>query len=122
VVTTLGFHRRSRDEVVARYAPAPAGVLPPGVELVPIRWADESMVWIEQHGALVPGDRLIGDGAGGLRLCPQEWLEYLPRDLTLYELRIALAPLLELPVEMVLVSHGEPLLRGGADAIRSAIS
>jgi hypothetical protein len=33
------------------------------------------------------------------------------------ELREALRPLLDLPVEMVLVSHGEPVLRGGRDAI-----
>ena len=37
-------------------------------------------------------------------------------------LRAALAPLLELPVEMVLVSHGDPVLRDGAAAIERALA
>ena len=36
-------------------------------------------------------------------------------------LRAALAPLLELDAELVLVSHGEPVLRGGAAALRAAL-
>jgi len=122
VLTTIEFHSRSREAVVERYGPTPGGITPPGVELVPIRWADERMVWIEEHGALVPGDRLLGDGNGGLRLCPQSWLRYLDAGMTLYELRIALAPLVELPVEMVLVSHGEPVLSDGREAIRRVLT
>ena len=37
------------------------------------------------------------------------------------QLREALRPLLDLPVEMVLVSHGEPVLRGGRNAIARAL-
>ena len=37
------------------------------------------------------------------------------------ELRAALAPLRELPVELVLVSHGAPVLRDGARAIERAL-
>ena len=33
------------------------------------------MYWLPGPGALVPGDRLIGDGEGGVRVCPQSWLE-----------------------------------------------
>ena len=33
-----------------------------------------------------------------------------------------LAPLLELPCERVLVTHGEPVLSGGAAALRAAVS
>jgi hypothetical protein len=38
------------------------------------------------------------------------------------ELRALLMPLLKLPIETVLVSHGEPVLRGGAEALRSCLS
>jgi hypothetical protein len=37
-------------------------------------------------------------------------------------LRAALRPLLELPVESVLVSHGEPVLENGRDAIARALA
>jgi hypothetical protein len=37
------------------------------------------------------------------------------------ELRAALRPLLDLPVELVLVSHGTPVLSGGRDAIARAL-
>jgi hypothetical protein len=37
------------------------------------------------------------------------------------QLRTALQPLLELPVEMVLVSHGEPVLSGGREALVQAL-
>jgi hypothetical protein len=123
VLTTLRWHRRSRDEVARRYG---ATLLdrrqaPPGLRRIPIERAAESMVWIEEHAALVPGDRLLGDGRGGLRMCPESWLRYLPDAPTLADLRAALRPLLELPVERVLVSHGEPVLHDGREAIRAAL-
>jgi hypothetical protein len=38
------------------------------------------------------------------------------------DLRAALLPLLELPVEMVLVSHGEPVLSDGHTALERALA
>jgi hypothetical protein len=125
VVTTLGFHRRSRAAFVERYGATTSrakAALPSRVRTVPIRRSGEVMVWLEEHRALVPGDRLLGDGAGGLRLCPPSWLRYLSSGMTIDELRAALAPVRKLPVEMVLVSHGEPVLEDGARAIERALS
>jgi hypothetical protein len=124
VLTTMRFHTRSRDAAAERYgaelvshrAPPPAGV-----RRIPIEGGDETMVWLEQPRAVVPGDRLLGDDAGGLRICPESWLRYLPEPPSLDELRAALRPLLELPVEMVLASHWDPVLRDGREAIRRAI-
>ena len=124
VLTTLAFHRRSRAAFVERYGATTSrarAALPAGVRIVPIRRAGEVMVWLEKHRALVPGDRLLGDDAGGVRLCPPSWLRYLESGITSDELCAALAPLRELPVEMVLVSHGEPVLRDGARAIERAL-
>ena len=123
VLTTIGWHRRSRDEVVARYGATTSrarGTLPVGVETVPLRGFGETMVWLPGPRALVPGDRLLGNG--GLRLCPESWLRYLSRRPTLADLREALRPLLELPVELVLVSHGEPVLARGHDALVTALT
>jgi hypothetical protein len=92
------------------------------VETVTIRRAGETMVWLPGPRALVPGDRLLGDDDGGLRLCPPGWLRYLDPGLSYDELREALRPLLDLPVEMVLVSHGAPVLHDGRAAIERALS
>ncbi len=32
------------------------------------------MYWLPEPRALVPGDLLIGDGEGGVRMCPESWL------------------------------------------------
>jgi hypothetical protein len=124
ILTTLQFHRRSRDELAARYSASTSRAkkaLPEGVETIQIRGAGETMVWVPEHGALIPGDRLLGGDSGGLRLCPQSWLRYLPSKMTQAQLRKALRPLLELPVEMVLVSHGEPVVSGGREALVQAL-
>jgi hypothetical protein len=121
-ITTIKFHRRSRDEVAARYGASTSrakDALPEGVRPIPIRGAGETMFWIEEHGALVPGDRIIGDAEGGLRMSPESWLGYL--GLGLDELRERLSPLLDLPIELVLVSHGEPVTEGGGEALRRAL-
>ena len=125
VLTTIGFHRRSRDEVVRRFDATTSRAkasLPEGVETVTVRRAGETMVWLPGPRALVPGDRLLGDDRSGLRMCPPGWLRYLQPGLSSDELREALRPLLDLPVEMVLVSHGEPVLQGGRAALQRALS
>jgi hypothetical protein len=124
ILTTLQFHRRNREELAARYDASTSRakkVLPEGVETVQIRGAGETMVWLPEHGALVPGDRLLGGDSGGLRLCPESWLRYLPSKMTQTQLRKALRPFLDLPVEMVLVSHGEPVLSSGWEALVRAL-
>jgi hypothetical protein len=124
ILTTLQWHRRSRVELADRYRASTSRAkktLPDGVETLPIRGAGETMVWLPEHGALIPGDRLLGDDGGGLRVCPQSWLRYLPSKMTEAQLRKALRPLLELPIEMVLVSHGEPVLSEGREALVRAL-
>ncbi len=125
VLTTVPWHRRSRQAFVDRYGASTSRAkrsLPAGVETITIQGAGETMVWLPAVQALVPGDRLLGDGRGGLRLCPASWLGYLRNGVGLPELRDALRPLLDLPVELVLVTHGEPVLAGGKDALAAALS
>jgi hypothetical protein len=122
VLTTVRWHRRSRDAVVERYGASTSRArrtLPDGVETIPVPGAGETMVWLPEPRALVPGDRILGDGAGGLRLCPESWLRYL--DLTVDGLREGLRSLLDLPVELVVTTHGEPMLEGGRAALERAL-
>ena len=121
VLTTIPFHGRSRGAVTERYA-ATSSATAPGVEPIPIPRAGETMAWIPEHAALVPGDRILGGPDGGLRLCPESWLGYLPSGITGEELRAALRPLLQLPIELVLVSHGEPVLAHGREELERALS
>ena len=125
VVTTIGWHRRSRDAVVQRYGASTSRArksLPTGVVPIPLRGAGETMVWLPKVATLVPGDRLLGDGEGGLRVCPDSWLRYLSGSLDGGQLRVLLQPLLDLPVQRVLVSHGEPVLENGRAALAAALA
>jgi glyoxylase-like metal-dependent hydrolase (beta-lactamase superfamily II) len=103
--------------------------LPGGVQAFATARAAEVVYWIPRHGALVPGDVLLGEGAKGggtrsagkhgLRLCPESWL---PEGKGHAELAESLRPLLDLPVERVLVSHGEPVLESARDALAAALA
>jgi hypothetical protein len=124
ILTTIRFHRRSRDMLAERYGASTSRArnrLPAGVESFPIRGAGETMYWLAEHRALVPGDRIIGADGGGLRTCPGSWLGYLPSGLSVAQLRDRLRPLLALPIEAVLVSHGDPVLRAGRAALARAL-
>ena len=118
LLTTVDSHRRSTKAVLERYGATTdplAGVVPFAAP------AREQEYWLPEFGALVVGDRVIGDGHGGLRLCPESWLRGGARSLSVAELADGLRPLLELPIELVLVSHGEPVLTGGRDALGRAL-
>ena len=119
ILQTVRFHSRSIEALERRYVDRLAPEPGPGVDPMPIGGAGETMVWLDGARALVPGDRLLGDGRGGVRMCPDSWMRYL--DLDQAGLAEALRPLLDLPVEAVVVSHGDPVLRGGHGAIEAAI-
>ena len=124
-LTTISFHRRSRDRLVERYGAEVSRArdrLPEGMRTIVLPGAGEVAFWLEPFGALVVGDRLLGDPAGGLRLCPQSWLGYLPGDVDHDRLREILAPLLGLKARSVLVSHGQPVLEHGDVALREALA
>ena len=124
VLRTVHWHQRSIDDVLARYPGArawdgDAGTLPAGVAAYAAARKHEIVFWIEEHRALVPGDVLLGTADGGVRPCPDSWL---PNGTTGEELRESLRPLLELPVDMVLLSHGRPVLANGRDALAAALA
>jgi len=96
----------------------PGDALPAGVEALETARAGEVVFWLPAHRAVAAGDTLLGDGAGGIRMCPESWL---PEGKGHRELAAALRPLLDLPVARVLVSHGEPVLSGGRAALSRAL-
>jgi hypothetical protein len=124
VLTTIKWHRRSRDDFAARYGASTSRAkpnLPEGVESFRLRRAGETVFWLAEPRALVPGDRILGADGGSVRLCPESWLRYLGTGITIPELKARLRPLRELPIEHVLVSHGEPVIGNGAHALAKAL-
>jgi len=97
--------------------------LPGGIQAFQTPRAAEVVYWLPKQRALAVGDVLLGAGAkprptdAPLRLCPERWLGKGTHE----DLRASLRPLLELPVERVLVSHGRPLLSDGREALAAAL-
>ena len=121
VLVTCSWHRRSADELRERYdgrilGPGDAP-LPAGVAAVDAPTASEVVYWLADAAAVVPGDVLLG-ADGEVRLCPSSWLGKG----RLSDLAAELLPLLELPVERVLTSHGPPVTSGGAAALARALA
>jgi glyoxylase-like metal-dependent hydrolase (beta-lactamase superfamily II) len=84
--------------------------LPIGVEAFPGMEPNDLVLWIEGRRALVAGDTLIDRGQGFE--FPADWANKgVPPDQILETLR----PLLELPVELVLPTHGAPTDRAGLE-------
>jgi hypothetical protein len=122
VLTTIRWHRRDRQELAERYKSTTSrawNAVPPGIKPRPLRGAGETMFWLPGVAALVAGDRLIGSQRGRLQLCPESWLDDVRVDRP--GLAEQLRPLVELPIERVLVSHGEPVLHDGRAALVRAI-
>jgi hypothetical protein len=120
-LTTIQYHRRSRDVLVARYRASKSRArknVPRDVVPFRVRGAGEVMFWLPEVRALVPGDRLVAD-EGGLTLCHESWIRH--RGLSHRDLATLLRPLLELPIEMILVSHGEPVLRRGRSELQRVL-
>jgi glyoxylase-like metal-dependent hydrolase (beta-lactamase superfamily II) len=83
-----------------------------GVEAFPGQKPNDMVLWIESHRAVVAGDTLV-DFGDGLELNAR-WLRQarVTRDQVVEGLR----PLLELPVEHVLATHGGPTHRAALAA------
>ena len=120
VLETIRFHRRSRDAFVERYSASTEAPSP--VNAVPFALGDETMYWLVEHRALVPGDLLLVGEDGELSLCPEHWLDELSAKPTAAAAREALAVLLELDVDLVLTSHGGPVREGGHQALVRALA
>jgi glyoxylase-like metal-dependent hydrolase (beta-lactamase superfamily II) len=131
VLLTIHWHARSAAEVAARFSGAKiwansrdraavarrapvtdvyrtGETLPAGLVTLEARPRSEVLFWEPRSRALIVGDALLGDGekGDGLHTCPASWL---PGSNSLDDLRASLRPALELPVELVLPSHGAPV-------------
>jgi glyoxylase-like metal-dependent hydrolase (beta-lactamase superfamily II) len=129
VLLTVHWHERSVAAVLDRYKatlwrPEEKGELPAGVHAEVVKGSDwvEALFFVEPHRALIAGDLLIGKAGGGIEL-PVGWFPKGEQDWAEQELKPELRKrLAELPVELVVVSHGEPVLEDGAAALERALA
>jgi glyoxylase-like metal-dependent hydrolase (beta-lactamase superfamily II) len=142
VLLTIFWHARSAREILARYDGASVWAHEPAAELVSERTpvtetfrvgarlpggieahdagrAFEVVFWLPSHRAVTVGDVLLGAGPGAVRLCPASWLG---GGKTQADLRAALRPLLELPVELVLPTHGDTIEHDAIGALERALA
>jgi glyoxylase-like metal-dependent hydrolase (beta-lactamase superfamily II) len=136
IVLTCTWHRRDAERLAERlgaplYVPPsdegdPSPVrgqvfaagerLPVGVEAFSGMEPNDLVLWIESRRTLVVGDALIDRGRG-LEF-PADWAskgEIAERGVPPERILAALRPLLELPVELVLPTHGAPTDRAALE-------
>jgi glyoxylase-like metal-dependent hydrolase (beta-lactamase superfamily II) len=77
------------------------GGLPAGIEAFPGREPNDVVLWVPSRRAVVAGDTLVDFGDG--LMIHEPWLS-TPREQVVEQLR----PLLDLPVEHILATHGGP--------------
>jgi glyoxylase-like metal-dependent hydrolase (beta-lactamase superfamily II) len=136
VILTVHWHERATNACVERFgahvhAPAgsiervdarassyePGDELPGGIVAYGTGHPREAVLWLPAHHALATGDVLLG-GDTGPRLRPDDWT---PEGSTPGELREALRPLLDLPLELLLLTHGDPVGGDARGALEAAL-
>ncbi len=126
IVLTCPWHRRDAEALASRYG-APLYVPPPdegdpspvdgavfregdrlpvGVEAFPGMEPNDLVLWVESHRALVAGDTLQDRGNGMQFLGDLANNVPAERAVAAEQILEGMQPLLELPVEIVLLTHG----------------
>jgi hypothetical protein len=144
ILVTIPYHARSSEALAARYGatihghPATAKrlrdasafrVAEPGAELPggarafaigrPRRF--ELPMWLPSHRAVAFGDAVVETG-GELRVWAQGAVDEGRRRFHHERFNPTLEPLVALDPQRVLVTHGEPVLDGGRDALAAALA
>jgi glyoxylase-like metal-dependent hydrolase (beta-lactamase superfamily II) len=130
VLLTQPAHYRGTADFVERYGasvwvsphaewrrrpnPGTTAELPPGVEAIELAGEPQQVVFfIREHATLVSGDVLSGTGGR---------LHVFVDDADAERLLPALDALADLPIERVIIPHGELIHSGGATRIRAAVA
>jgi hypothetical protein len=113
VVLTAEWHGRDAKSLGA---PIRGDDLPKDVTAQPAFFPGERTLWIPAHNALIVGDSLPDGGA-----MPDAWLNSEWAKGTREEYNAKLRPLLDLPVELLLPTHGDPVLDDARGALERAL-
>jgi hypothetical protein len=144
ILITVPYHTRSAEPLRERYGatihghPAvtkrlrdttgfsaiePGAQLPGGARAFAIGKPrrHEMPIHLPSHRALALGDAIVTTPEGELRMWPDERVDAARARWYRDVFAPTLAPLRELDLERILVTHGEPILRGGGAALAAAL-
>jgi hypothetical protein len=110
VVLTAEWHGRNAAELGVAVR---GEDLPMAVNAQPAFYPGERTLWIPAHNALIVGDSLPGGDA-----VPDGSLGDSRRD----DYNAKLRPLLDLPIELLLPTHGEPIVEDARDRLEKALT
>jgi hypothetical protein len=142
ILLTVFWHARSSQAILDRYDGArvfaPAGradeacervpsaelyelgaTLPGGIEATGTEHRADALLWIPAHRALAAGDILLGTRDRGVRVCPDSWVG---PGVTGKELRDGVRHVLELPIELLLLTHGEAVVADAHARLEAALT
>jgi hypothetical protein len=114
---TKRMKRRTAFKPIDPGKPLPAGV---SAHVIGKPRRSETPLFVPSHRALVFGDAVAEEG-GRLRVWAMERVDDRVERFYRERFNPTLEPLLELPFDAVLVTHGQPLLNGGKEALRKAL-
>jgi hypothetical protein len=114
VVLTAEWHSRDAEKLGL---PVRGDLLPPGISAQPAFFPGERTLWIPSHNALVAGDCLPDGGP-----IPDAWLVSDWEKSTRAEYNAKLRPLLDLPIELLLPTHGDPVVENAHARVAQALA
>jgi glyoxylase-like metal-dependent hydrolase (beta-lactamase superfamily II) len=134
IVISIYWHARSAQEIAERYpgssiwAPgdSPEGhvpatqtyragdALPAGIRAHEVGTLGEVVLYLPSHNAVLFGDTVLD----GPRLLPESWLR---NDMTRADVANALRPLLDEPIDLLLLTHGGPITDGAHDELQRVV-
>ena len=118
-------HEAARVDCPVTHPLLDGGVVPGGIRAFSLTGLnpDEMAFHVPEHRAVVVADSILGAGGGKLRVAPASWAEPGEEGQSRYRARFRgeLRRLADLPLDMILVSHGEPVLENGGAALAAAL-
>jgi hypothetical protein len=145
ILISIPYHVRSSEELGKRYKATihghkaaakrltskrgfhkvePGAGLPGGVTAYPIgkpRQRYEMPLHLPSHGALVFGDSVV-EHEGALKVWAHDRIDDKVRRFYRDKFNPTLEPLLDLPFDAVLPTHGDPVMKQGKRALRDALA
>ena len=114
VVLTAPWHQRDAEKLGAQIH---GDDLPMEVNAQPAFFPGERSLWIPAHSALIVGDSLPEGGA-----VPDAWLDSQWAKGTREDYNAKLRPLLDLPIELLLPTHGDPVTEDAREKLKQALA
>jgi hypothetical protein len=113
--------RLANEQLLTEFTPGTPGPAGSSAFTIGKPRRTERPLWFPSHNALAFGDAVVTTPENELRVWSHAPLDAKVRRFYRERFAPTLEPLLDLPVEHVLVTHGAPIAGGGAKVLRAAV-